>query len=542
MHLDMNSYFASVEQQDNPVWRGLPLGVCEHLGGIIIAASIEAKKWGIKTGTPVWEAKKLYPKIILTPTRPDAYRLYNRRMVKVVSDYTNYVERYSIDEVFADISKVCNVRGLRAKGLGLSEYYQINPFEEAVRVAQEIKRRMKKEVGDYLTCSIGLAENKLLAKIGSDLRKPDGIVVIWPSSFVIPKPEVASEDEEFLKDNNSSSLRDPRPTLLRRSRCGRASARPDTSGLGRDDTTDEAPLLLSKADLYQCLKLIDIPGIGRRQEQNLNALGIKTLLDLKNHPKSHLVSRFGPLMGHHLHQMGQLEGSWKAKVEEDRGIKSIGHMYTLPKEYRKPEFFIPVLYKLCEMVGQRLRKQKLTGNIIHFFVSTPESNFSKSISSTSGLAGQISENFSFSIGKIANGVNKNYEGFSQDRKLGFYIYDGHDIFLQIADLHADLLRGSARGSFEFKLIGVTVAGLKPYVRQLSLFGDEERTASVASALDRINAKYGGFTICRAPVLKAKYAFKDSIGFGRLKEFTQRHFRTESEYKQIKAKPFSTEFK
>ena len=64
-HIDMNSYFASVEQQDNVAWRGQPVGVCEHLGGIIIAASIEAKQWGIKTGTPVWEARRLFPKIIL---------------------------------------------------------------------------------------------------------------------------------------------------------------------------------------------------------------------------------------------------------------------------------------------------------------------------------------------------------------------------------------------------------------------------------------------------------------------------------------------
>ncbi len=73
IHLDMNSYFASVEQQDNPSWRGRPLGVCEHLGGIIIGASIEAKKWGIKTGTPVWEARKLYPKIILTHTLAERF-------------------------------------------------------------------------------------------------------------------------------------------------------------------------------------------------------------------------------------------------------------------------------------------------------------------------------------------------------------------------------------------------------------------------------------------------------------------------------------
>src|SRR5579863_3999809 len=110
MHLDMNSYFASVEQQDYPEYRGKPLGVCEHLGGIIIAASIEAKKWEIKTGTPVWEARKLYPKIILSHTHPDRYRLYIKRVIKIVRDYTNFVEQASIDELYADLTRVCNMK------------------------------------------------------------------------------------------------------------------------------------------------------------------------------------------------------------------------------------------------------------------------------------------------------------------------------------------------------------------------------------------------------------------------------------------------
>src|ERR1700730_18491553 len=127
LHLDMNSYFASVEQQDNPEFRGKPLGVCEHLGGIIIAASIEAKRWGIKTGTPVWEARKIYPKIILTKTHPDRYRLYIKRVIKVVSDYTNFVEQASIDELYADISKFCNVRIYRRH----SE--RVHPSEESLK-------------------------------------------------------------------------------------------------------------------------------------------------------------------------------------------------------------------------------------------------------------------------------------------------------------------------------------------------------------------------------------------------------------------------
>jgi DNA polymerase-4 len=484
IHLDMNSYFATAEQQDNPAFRGKVLGVCEHLGGIIIAASIEAKRWGIKTGTPVWEARKLYPKIILTKTHPDRYRLYIKRVIKVVSDYTGFVEQASIDELYADLTKATNIRRHSERSeesqirdpsssdaLGLRMTLEmVDPFEEAVKIAQIIKRRMKKEVGDYLTCSIGIAENKLLAKIASDLKKPDGIVVIKP--FLRRHSEGVHPTEESLKAKTE---------ILRPSDALRV----------QDDVAWGKVLVLSKADLYQRLELTDIPGIGARQEKNLNKLGIKTLVDLKNYPPSLLVARFG-IIGHHLHQMGQLQGSWKpevdpsrqggAEAEKDDTIKSIGHMYTLPKEFREKKFFVPVLYKLCEMVAKRMRKQGLSGNIIHFYLR-----------------------------------DKDYQGFGESKKLGFYVYDGREIFLQAADIYADLLRRSGREPLEYKLIGITMAGLRPYSGQLSLFGHEERQKRLVDALDKINAKYGDFTVSRAPVFGAKGAFQDSVGFGRIKE-------------------------
>ncbi len=453
-HLDMNSYFASVEQQDNPAWRGQPLGVCEHLGGIIIAASIEAKRWGIKTGTPVWEARKIYPKIILTKTSPDRYRFYIKRVMKVAGDYTNFVEQASIDEMYLDVTRVCNLvapvitRSAEGEAVlsGKKDRFgctrddtDVGPFEEAIKIAKEIKRRMKTEVGDWLTCSIGIADNKLLAKIASDLQKPDGMVVI-------------------VGENK-----------------------------GNPCAAQGFPLLYSKTDLYQKLKLTDIPGIARRQEKNLNKLGIRTLLDLKSYPLSKLVARFG-INGYHLHSMGQLEGSWKPEVQADDEIKSIGHMYTLPREFREKKFFAPVLYKLCEMVAARLRKQGLMGNIIHFYIR-----------------------------------DKDYNSFGESKKLGFCVYDGREVFVQCMRIfeNINLSPGefSAGGGSAFggKLIGVTVAGLRPYAAQLSLFGHEERIKRLSSALDKINGKYGAFTVCRAPILGAKGAFQDSVGFGRIKE-------------------------
>lgn len=430
LHLDMNSFFASVAQADNSELRGKPVGVCEHLGGIIISPSREAKKLGIKTGTPVWEAKKLCPAIVLVHTQAERYRFYHRIMVRIVSEFTAFVEVYSIDEVFLDITKVCNIRGLSAKGLGLSK---VDPFTEAVKVAKAIKLQMKKEMGEVLTCSVGIASNKTLAKIGSDLKKPDGIVVIL-------NKELGSMNYEVKQGG---------------------------------------VLVLNKEGLYKHLKLTDIPGIGHRQEKNLQVLGIQTLEDLRNYPKSHLVRRFGPVQGYHLYNLGQLSSTWKAKVKQDQELKSIGHMYTLPKEFRQPEFFIPVLYKLCEMVGRRLRRKCLEGNVLHFF-----------------------------------SYDKNYKSFGHSLKLGDFISEGREIFLQA---QAIFKKVQPKGEWGFKLIGVTVANLRPYSQQLSLFGHREENKKLSEALDQINNKYGEFTVIRAPILKAGKVFRDSVGFGRVKE-------------------------
>jgi DNA polymerase-4 len=437
LHIDMNSYFASVEQQDHPEWRGKPLGVCEHLGGIIIAASREAKLWGIGTGTPVWEAKKLYPKIILVKTKPDRYRYFTARFLKVFGDYTDHIDKYSIDEAFLDVTKACNIR-LTIKDLGLqsailnlksqiSNLVLVNPFEEAVRVAQEIKLRMRTEVGEWLTCSIGIASNKLVAKIGSDLKKPDGLVVVTDKDS-----PCAAQGESLLQ--------------------------------------------YTKDQLYDRLELTDIPGIGKRQERNLNELDIHTLRDLRDYPESKLIARFG-VQGHHLHNMGQLEGSWKENFEEEN-IKSIGHMYTLPEQYRKAEYVLPVLYKLSEMVAKRLRDQELMGNTISFFLH-----------------------------------GSRHEGVGKSHHLKFSMYDGRDIFLQAVELHKALPVLPV-----VKLIGITVSGLSPLVVQQSLFKDEEKQMRIMKALDAVNEKYEDFTLSRCLAFSARHAIRDSVGFGRMKEF------------------------
>ncbi|MBI4099604.1 DNA polymerase IV [Candidatus Microgenomates bacterium] len=156
MHVDMNSYFATVEQQANPRLRGKPLAVSgrPHINSVIAAASIEAKKFGVKSGMGTWEAKKICPQLIFIPGDPAKYLAITGKLLKIFKTYSPTVEIFSIDEVFLELS------------------------DNLVPIALEIKRRIREEVGDHITCSIGIAPNKFLAKLASEKKKPDGLTIV----------------------------------------------------------------------------------------------------------------------------------------------------------------------------------------------------------------------------------------------------------------------------------------------------------------------------------------------------------------------------
>lgn len=162
MHVDMNSYFATVEQQANPLLRGKPVGVCAYLSpkGCIIAASQEAKKFGVRTGMRVSEAKKICPQIILLENDPDKYRFISRQIFSVLKKISDDVEVYSIDEAFIDLT-------------GLAK-----DFNVAQTIAKKIKQTIRDEIGGYLTCSIGISHTRWLAKFASEENKPDGLTII----------------------------------------------------------------------------------------------------------------------------------------------------------------------------------------------------------------------------------------------------------------------------------------------------------------------------------------------------------------------------
>lgn len=162
LFLDLNSYFASVEQQLQPELRGRPV-IVAPVGSdttVAIAASYEAKRYGINTGTPVWEAKQKCPDVAVTPARHERYVEFHDAIIEEVWRHVPVDRICSIDEV------ACRLLDNE------------NSPDAARALALRIKAGIRAHIGDYLTSSIGIAPNRLLAKLASDMRKPDGLVVL----------------------------------------------------------------------------------------------------------------------------------------------------------------------------------------------------------------------------------------------------------------------------------------------------------------------------------------------------------------------------
>ncbi|KKQ53813.1 MAG: polymerase IV protein, partial [Parcubacteria group bacterium GW2011_GWA2_38_13] len=313
MHIDMNSYFASVEQQANPFLRGVPVAVCAYLSprGCIVASSTEAKILGIKTGMRVADAQKIFPKTIFLENEPAKYRSVTKKIFSIFSDYTDHMEPYSIDEAFLDLTNFSPLsfnssptggeerpnklpRPFVGEGWGEGKINN-NDFQSAHAIALEIKQRIQKEVGEWLKCSIGISYTRWLAKFAGDRAEKNTIFILTP---------------EILEKTLS------------------------------------------------CAKLTDAWGIGSRIGYHLNQMGIRTLLDLKRHPVQNLMQALGK-MGYFLwaNVNGiEIEG---VKCGWDIAPKSIGHSYCIPNKTTDLKYLRAILMKLCEKTGQRLRNKSL---------------------------------------------------------------------------------------------------------------------------------------------------------------------------------------
>lgn len=203
MHIDLNSCFATIEQQANPLLRGKPIAVAAYStdSACILASSIESKRYGIKTGMRVYEGKRLYPNLIIRIPDPPKYRDVHLKFKKIFTTYSPEVFPRSIDEAVIDFKSVQHF------------------YPDLIKVAKEIKRRMKQEIGEWIIASIGIATNRTLAKFAAGMDKPDGLLTIGHTNI---------------------------------------------------------------QEIFKRAKLIDFPGINIRYEARLNAYGIYTPLDFLN--------------------------------------------------------------------------------------------------------------------------------------------------------------------------------------------------------------------------------------------------------------------
>ena len=212
VHIDMDAFFASIEQRDNPELRGKPVvvGGKAESRGVVAAASYEARRFGIRSAMSSSEARRRCPQAIFLPPRISVYRRVSRVIFSVLREYTDLVEPLSLDEAYMDVTR--NKAGLRF----------------ASQVASEARRKIEHFTG--LTASAGVAPNKFLAKIASDMNKPNGMKVITP---------------------------------------------------------DDVPGVL------RTLPIRAVPGVGRVTERKMTALGVRMLADLSAIPVSLLRSEFG---------------------------------------------------------------------------------------------------------------------------------------------------------------------------------------------------------------------------------------------------------
>jgi DNA polymerase-4 len=170
MHIDLNSCFAMLEQQANPLLRHKPVAVAAYLipTAIILAASYEAKAYGIKLGTHVGDAKQLCPELIVLMPDAPKYREAHQRFKKVLLNYTSLVQPRSIDEFVLDFTGSPALRAGR----------------DLVDVGYEIKQAIKDSLGSYVTVNVGLAPNRFLAKVAAGLHKPDGLDVLTADNLI----------------------------------------------------------------------------------------------------------------------------------------------------------------------------------------------------------------------------------------------------------------------------------------------------------------------------------------------------------------------
>ena len=286
LHIDMNAFFASVEQSANPELRCKPIAVVGgHGRTVITTSSYEARAKGVKTGMAIWEGKRACPELIIVVGDNKKYQHTSTKINEIFKDYTPEVEAFSIDESWLDVT------------------HSLSIFGSAENIAYQIKARIKHQFD--ITCSIGVAPNKLLAKLASDMQKPDGLTVITPENV---------------------------------------------------------------ARTLERMPIQELCGVGKKMQRHLNIMSIYTCGELGRADEARLTRKFG-IIGRRLKEMGQgIDNSPVVAFADENDVKSVGHSSTLERDISDPAEIRRFLLQLSEMVGSRARRYNVSGKTIHLYV------------------------------------------------------------------------------------------------------------------------------------------------------------------------------
>ena len=290
LHADMNNCYASIEMLHHPKLRGHPVAVggsVEQRHGIILAKNYEAKAYGIQVGQALWQAKQKCPGLIIVSPNYDRYLRFSRLFRKILADYSDQIEPFGIDECWFDVTG-----SRRLCGSGES-------------IADEVRERVKSELG--VTVSVGVSYNKIFAKLGSDMKKPDATTVITQENF---------------------------------------------------------------KDVVWPLPAADLLGVGRATQKKLTRYGVKTIGDMARLEPYIMQGWFGK-WGLFLHTYANgLDVSSVKPVSYETAVKSVGNSTTCPRDLTNDHDAHIVLLNLAESVAERMRDLGLMARTVQISLRT----------------------------------------------------------------------------------------------------------------------------------------------------------------------------
>lgn len=463
MHIDLNSCFATIEQQANRLLRGRPVAVSAYdtPKGMVLASSYEAKSLGVKLGVNNAEARQMAPGIVILTPDPSKYREAHRRFREVLLEFTPEVAPKSIDEFVLDFS---GSPSLRKHDGNTPTSYVLRPMPSydahcarMEEIGREIKQRIREHLGEWVTVNIGIGTNRFLAKYAAGFGKPDGMTLIDHRNL-----------EELL-------------------------------------TTDPYK--------HKPMELIDLPGINTRYAARLMACGIKNPLEFLRADQLLLKKTvFKSVVGYY----------WWARLrghEVDNrtfSTKSIGHQYALPKKTDDKKELARLYMKLCEKVGRRLRKNNFCARGIHLYMGF-ERGAIKPVDSPIGFENMHllrSWHEGHRLGYRLYTTSEIFEAMkvllsraeipSRVTIIAITVYDlepWDPEQLSIFDYHESRVDSCESRNNHKKSVAITE------------YRSQEAKKRLSDALDSINSRYGEFVITPGNMIDMHGEILDRIAFG-----------------------------